>query len=204
MRAARKELAPYDADWYYIRAASIARKVYLSQGLGVGMLSRVYGGGRRNGVRPKHFQRSSRGLLRHILHQLESSGIVEKMEERRCVVCRHLRVIPAVALYLTGVLCFLCWQRSPHHVAGPEGPRPHCPRHCVTCVRAVVRCERNGDMLLPTLSRWSAHSRPCGPRIRRRQTSPPTSSSASQKMPRTAAQAVPRRAHRTRSCPCAR
>lgn len=79
--APRKELAPYDPDWYFVRAASIARKLYLRQGLGVGMLSRVYGGGRRNGTRPKHFQRSSRGLLRHILHQLEANNIIERIEE---------------------------------------------------------------------------------------------------------------------------
>ncbi|KAA8541015.1 hypothetical protein F0562_024847 [Nyssa sinensis] len=28
-----KELAPYDPDWYYIRAASMARKIYLRGGL---------------------------------------------------------------------------------------------------------------------------------------------------------------------------
>merc|ERR1712138_25375 len=33
-----KELAPYDPDWFYYRTASIARKVYLRNGLGVGML----------------------------------------------------------------------------------------------------------------------------------------------------------------------
>ena len=27
-----KELAPYDPDWYFIRAAAIARKIYLRQG----------------------------------------------------------------------------------------------------------------------------------------------------------------------------
>ena len=28
---AHKELAPYDPDWYYTRAASLARKVYMRQ-----------------------------------------------------------------------------------------------------------------------------------------------------------------------------
>src|SRR6056300_506062 len=37
-----KELAPYGDDWYYIRAASIARKVYLRPGVGVGMLRKWY------------------------------------------------------------------------------------------------------------------------------------------------------------------
>jgi len=39
-----KELAPINPDWYYIRAASVIRKVYLKQGLGVGALTTIYGG----------------------------------------------------------------------------------------------------------------------------------------------------------------
>ena len=33
-----KELGPTDDDWYFVRAASIARKVYLKPGVGVGAL----------------------------------------------------------------------------------------------------------------------------------------------------------------------
>ena len=39
-----KELSPYDKDWYYIRAASVARHIYLRKGVGIGALSKVYGG----------------------------------------------------------------------------------------------------------------------------------------------------------------
>merc|ERR1711998_417449 len=31
-----KEFAPYDEDWFYVRSASILRKVYLRKGTGVG------------------------------------------------------------------------------------------------------------------------------------------------------------------------
>ncbi|KFK25779.1 hypothetical protein AALP_AA8G159300 [Arabis alpina] len=72
-----KELAPYDPDWYYIRAASMARKIYLRGGLGVGAFRRIYGGSKRNGSRPPHFCKSSGGIARHILQQLETMSIVE-------------------------------------------------------------------------------------------------------------------------------
>eukprot|EP00271_Cylindrocystis_brebissonii_P015856 TRINITY_DN38902_c0_g1_i1.p1 TRINITY_DN38902_c0_g1~~TRINITY_DN38902_c0_g1_i1.p1 ORF type:complete len:167 (-),score=30.43 TRINITY_DN38902_c0_g1_i1:440-883(-) len=72
-----KELAPYDPDWYYVRAASIARKVYLRQNLGVGKLRRQYGGPKNNGSRPSHFRKSSGSIARHVLQQLESINIVE-------------------------------------------------------------------------------------------------------------------------------
>jgi hypothetical protein len=38
-----KEQAPYDSDWYFTRAASIARTVYLKPGIGVQKFRKVYG-----------------------------------------------------------------------------------------------------------------------------------------------------------------
>ncbi len=38
------ELSPYDKDWYYIRAASVARHIYVRKGVGIGSLSKIYGG----------------------------------------------------------------------------------------------------------------------------------------------------------------
>lgn len=38
------ELSPYDKDWYYIRAASVARHIYIRKGVGIGALSKIYGG----------------------------------------------------------------------------------------------------------------------------------------------------------------
>uniref|UniRef100_A0A2P2KYQ7 40S ribosomal protein S19-3 n=1 Tax=Rhizophora mucronata TaxID=61149 RepID=A0A2P2KYQ7_RHIMU len=72
-----KELAPYDPDWYYVRAASMARKIYLRAGLGVGGFQRIYGGNKRNGSRPRHFCKSSGAIARHILQQLQETGIIE-------------------------------------------------------------------------------------------------------------------------------
>ena len=50
-----KELAPYDQDWYYTRAAAIARKIYLQPGLGVGALKRKFGGSKNRGTRTYTF-----------------------------------------------------------------------------------------------------------------------------------------------------
>ncbi|KMZ70147.1 40S ribosomal protein S19-3 [Zostera marina] len=72
-----KELAPYDPDWYYIRAASMARKIYLRHGIGVGAFQKIYGGRQRNGSRPPHFCKSSGSIARHILQQLQEMNIVE-------------------------------------------------------------------------------------------------------------------------------
>ncbi|GBG61485.1 hypothetical protein CBR_g21828 [Chara braunii] len=76
--ASFKQLAPYDPDWYYIRAASMARKLYLRHGIGIGAFKKVYGGRKSNGVRPHHFATSSGSIARHVLKQLEVLKIVEK------------------------------------------------------------------------------------------------------------------------------
>mmetsp|Transcript_2487 Transcript_2487/g.3659 ORF Transcript_2487/g.3659 Transcript_2487/m.3659 type:complete len:153 (-) Transcript_2487:204-662(-) len=75
-----KELAPYGDDWYYIRAASIARRVYLNPGVGVGQLQRWYGGNYRRGVRTEHFRKANKGIIRSVLLQLESMKVTEKLE----------------------------------------------------------------------------------------------------------------------------
>lgn len=75
-----KELAPYGDDWYYIRAASIARKVYLRPGTGIGQLQKWYGGNYRRGTRTEHFRKANSGIIRSVLLQLEEMKVVEKLE----------------------------------------------------------------------------------------------------------------------------
>ena len=79
-----KELSPYSKDWYYIRAASIARKVYLRPNTGVGALKKVYGGAGRRGCMRQKYKKACGGLIRHILSQLEEMKVVEKCEEGVC------------------------------------------------------------------------------------------------------------------------
>ena len=76
-----KELAPYGDDWYYIRAASIARKIYLRPGTGVGQLRKWYGGAYRNGVRHQHFNKANAGVIRSVLIQLENMKVTEQCEK---------------------------------------------------------------------------------------------------------------------------
>ena len=74
-----RELAPYDPDWYYIRAAAIARRVYLRGGIGVGAFKRIFGGRKMRGTAPEHFATGSGSIARHILKELETLKIIEKV-----------------------------------------------------------------------------------------------------------------------------
>jgi len=73
-----KELAPYDPDWYFIRAAAIVRKIYLRQGTGVGALKKRFGGAYRRGARPEIHRDAAGGLIRTILIALDELKITEK------------------------------------------------------------------------------------------------------------------------------
>jgi small subunit ribosomal protein S19e len=63
--------------FFFSPAASIARKIYLRQGIGVGGFQKIYGGRQRNGSRPPHFCKSSGAISRNILQQLQKMGIID-------------------------------------------------------------------------------------------------------------------------------
>lgn len=71
-----KERTPLDDDWFFVRAAAVARKIYLKP-RGVGQLTRCFGGKERRGTRTNKFSRSSRGIIRECLKQLQAAGYVE-------------------------------------------------------------------------------------------------------------------------------
>ncbi|KAF8743919.1 hypothetical protein AX14_013976 [Amanita brunnescens Koide BX004] len=75
-----KELAPYDPDWYYVRAAAVARHIYLRKNVGIGALTKLHGGRKRRGNRPSHHADSSAAVQRNVCQSLEKIGILEKSE----------------------------------------------------------------------------------------------------------------------------
>eukprot|EP00808_Paulinella_micropora_P024878 g56532.t1 len=95
-----KEMPPMNQDWYFVRAASVARKVYIRQGTGIGALSRVYGGRNRKGTMRKHFNTGSTGLLRHILTNLAGMGLVEKRKDAkgRFITTQGQRELDTIAM----------------------------------------------------------------------------------------------------------
>lgn len=71
------EKPPVNSDWWYIRTASLLRKISISEEpLGIGTLRTVYGGKKRNGTRPPHFRKGSGSIIRKALQQLEQAGLV--------------------------------------------------------------------------------------------------------------------------------
>ncbi len=79
-----KEKPPSDPDWWYVRAASILRKLYKSgEPIGVGKFRTIYGGRQNRGVAPEHFRKAGGSIHRKILQQLEKAGLVRKTPKGR-------------------------------------------------------------------------------------------------------------------------
>jgi small subunit ribosomal protein S19e len=80
-----KQAPPEAEDWWYTRAASILRRVYVDGPVGVQRMRSFYGGKRDRGSSPYQFRRGSGSILRKILQQLEVAGYVENGKGGRTV-----------------------------------------------------------------------------------------------------------------------
>ncbi|MEA3329363.1 MAG: 40S ribosomal protein S19 [Nanoarchaeota archaeon] len=74
-----RERPPISDDFWYTRAASILRQLYIHGVVGVGKLRTRYGSRKdRGGMRSK-FRKSGGKIIRVILQQAENAGLVEKV-----------------------------------------------------------------------------------------------------------------------------
>ena len=72
-----KERPPTQKDWWWIRSASILRKLSNEKNLGVSRLSKVYGSRKNRGHKPERKLPASGSVIREILQQLEAAGLVK-------------------------------------------------------------------------------------------------------------------------------
>lgn len=75
---ANKMRPAQETDFWYIRAASILRQIYVKKIIGVQRLRTRYGGRKNKSVRPSHVQKSGGKIIRTILQQAEKAGLLEK------------------------------------------------------------------------------------------------------------------------------
>jgi len=73
-----KERPPIKNDWWYVRAASVLRKIYTLGPIGISKLRVKYGGKKNRGTKTEHFYKGSGSIIRKIMQQLEKEGFVKK------------------------------------------------------------------------------------------------------------------------------
>jgi small subunit ribosomal protein S19e len=73
-----KERPPQEKDFWYIRTASILRKIYMMGPIGVSKLRTKYGGLKGRGHKPERFYKGSGSIARKSLQQLEKAGFIQQ------------------------------------------------------------------------------------------------------------------------------
>ena len=85
--------SPYSEDWFFVRAAALARKLYIRPELGVETLKHLFGRRKNNGNAPYTHAVASGKVIRFALQQLEKSNIVMRLNDKRN---KGLKAIPAI------------------------------------------------------------------------------------------------------------
>jgi len=107
-----RERTPDDPDWWYTRAASLLRKVYLKQPTGVEELRSFYGGRADRGVAPEHRRKGGGSNLRIILQQLEAGGLVQKTARGRTLTPKGASLVDRTAAKVWEELNIIPWHKQ--------------------------------------------------------------------------------------------
>ena len=78
-----KEISPHNQDWFYIRTAALARKIFLKPQSGVGRFKAIFGEKMRNGQGRNHHVEGSGKVIRYALQQLEKANFLMKLNDKR-------------------------------------------------------------------------------------------------------------------------
>lgn len=76
-----RQRPPTQDDWWHTRAASVLRKVGDLGPIGTEKLRRKYGGRQNRGYKPEAFKTGSANIIRTILQQLETAGLVAQVDK---------------------------------------------------------------------------------------------------------------------------
>jgi small subunit ribosomal protein S19e len=93
-----KSRTPTQSDWWFTRCASVLRKIYVKNTIGVSRLRAEYGGGKNRGSAPVQARSGSGSIVRKILQELEAASLVEKNESNgRRLTAKGVSLLDRVA-----------------------------------------------------------------------------------------------------------
>ncbi|MBS3153372.1 30S ribosomal protein S19e [Candidatus Woesearchaeota archaeon] len=77
-----KDRPPAEQDWWYKRAASILRRIYIRGPLGTNKLRQKYSSKKNRGYKPEKTYKAGGKIIRTILQQLETAQLIKKEEKK--------------------------------------------------------------------------------------------------------------------------
>jgi len=87
---AHKERAPQREDWFYVRMASVFRRIYLDGPVGTESLRTYYGGRKNRKVRPHRHVKAGGKIIRNCLQVLEKEGLIKKEKKGRILTSKGI------------------------------------------------------------------------------------------------------------------
>ena len=81
-----RENSPIMNNWWYIRCASILRKIYIKNNIGIEHLRAEYGGKKDRGSKRYKTKSGSGTVIRRAVQQLEKAGYVTKIKGKGRVI----------------------------------------------------------------------------------------------------------------------
>jgi len=92
---------PQNPDWWFVRCASILRKIYVKGSIGIEKLRQEYGGRVDRGAKPEHARKGGGAIIRNALQQLQKAGLVKpQRNEGRVVTNEGRRLLDRLATEL--------------------------------------------------------------------------------------------------------
>lgn len=92
-----REHQPADDDWWYVRCASILRKLYEGGPIGVNRLSKQYGGKLNRGMKPERVVKGSGSIVKDALSQLEAGELVKPTKKGRELTSKGISLLDKTA-----------------------------------------------------------------------------------------------------------
>ena len=86
---AHAEKPPQNSEWWYVRCASILRKIYFHNPVSIKELRSMYGGAKPVGYGAAHHKDASGAIIRNAVHTLEKLGYIEKVEKKGRILTKQ-------------------------------------------------------------------------------------------------------------------
>ncbi len=88
-----REKPPEQDDWWYVRSASLLRRIYIDGPVGVSKLRSFYGGSQNRGHKPSHFKKGGGKIIRVTLQDLQSLGYIETVPKGRKITAKGQKLL---------------------------------------------------------------------------------------------------------------
>ena len=101
-----KERPPVREDWWYVRAASILRKIAMKGPIGVSKLRTLYGGKQSRGYASEKYRKGSGSIIRKIIQQLQKAELVKETQKGvhkgRIITPKGIKLMGTVSKKIAG------------------------------------------------------------------------------------------------------